>query len=213
MLFPGVLQPLHIFEPRYRQLLEDCLAGDRRFGLSLVNPERKGNGVPQPGDVGCTTVIRSHSTLPDGRSNVLTAGEDRYVFKQMLDRDRLYHVGLVEPFYDSPGDDPGMPDLTAKVRRFFREFVRTVQDLPDEGSDAIDLPDDPEQLSYHIAASLDVDLATKEALVRLTSTRVRLERLAAILKPLIVEAARRASMQRLAKRNAKGTRAPPVTAE
>src|SRR5205807_10370493 len=55
VLFPGAPQPLHIFEPRYRQLLVDCLAGDRRFGITYVpaEPAPGSEPLPHPGDVGC----------------------------------------------------------------------------------------------------------------------------------------------------------------
>src|SRR6266849_10942666 len=86
VLFPGAPQPLHIFEPRYRQLVHDCLAGDRRFGVAYAAPDpapgtpgTPGMPAPGPGDVGCVAVIRSTQPLPDGRSNVLTVGERRFV--------------------------------------------------------------------------------------------------------------------------------------
>src|SRR3989449_1162245 len=63
VLFPGAPQPLHIFEPRYRQLLQDCLAGDRRFGIALVAPPPAPGGgpVPKPGGGGCVAPIPSRS--------------------------------------------------------------------------------------------------------------------------------------------------------
>src|SRR2546426_1423516 len=79
VLFPGAPQPLHIFEPRYRQLLADCLATDRRFGVAYVPAERDAGGesLPRPGDVGGVALIRNTQGLPDGRSNILTVGERR----------------------------------------------------------------------------------------------------------------------------------------
>src|SRR2546422_5062931 len=83
VLFPGAPQPLHVFEPRYRQLLADCLAADRRFGIAYVPAERDAGvePLPRPGDVGCVAVIRNTQGLPDGRSNVLTVGERRFVLR------------------------------------------------------------------------------------------------------------------------------------
>src|SRR5258707_3640359 len=74
VLFPGAPQPLHIFEPRYRQLLQDCLAGDQRFGIAYVAPDPSpgADPVPLPGDVGCVALIRSNQPLPDGRANIET---------------------------------------------------------------------------------------------------------------------------------------------
>ena len=68
VLFPGTPLPLHIFEPRYRKMLADCLAGDRRFGIT---PAGKDDVMPEPGTVGCIAEVRVNQELPDGRSNVI----------------------------------------------------------------------------------------------------------------------------------------------
>ena len=77
VLFPGAPQPLHIFEPRYQQLLADCRAGDRRFGIAYATPAGAADTdrLPDPGAVGCVALIRSVEPLPDGRSNILAIGE------------------------------------------------------------------------------------------------------------------------------------------
>src|SRR5438105_3910329 len=94
VLFPGAPQPLHIFEPRYRQLLQDCLAGDRRFGIAYVAPDPAPDAdpVPNPGDVGCVALIQSNQPLPDGRSNVLTVGERRFVLRDWISSTRALGV-------------------------------------------------------------------------------------------------------------------------
>src|SRR2546427_12666344 len=81
VLFPGAPQPLHIVEPRYRQLLQDCLAGDRRFGIAYVAPDPSpgADPVPVPGDAGGVALIRSNQPLLDRGSHIQTAGEPRFV--------------------------------------------------------------------------------------------------------------------------------------
>src|SRR5256712_2851573 len=76
VLFPGAPQPLHIFEPRYRQLLQDCLAADRRFGITYVAPDPTPRADPAPstGDVGGVALIRANQPLPAGRAHVPTVG-------------------------------------------------------------------------------------------------------------------------------------------
>src|SRR2546427_1043446 len=76
VLSPGAPQPLHIFEPRYRQLLADCLATDRRFGVAYVPAERDAGGEPgpPPRDVGGVALIRNTQRVPDRRSHRLTVG-------------------------------------------------------------------------------------------------------------------------------------------
>lgn len=203
VVFPGTPQPLHIFEPRYRELLEDCLAGDGRFGLSVAHPKETEGDMPHPGDVGCTSRIQSHHKLPDGRANILVIGEERFVFKELLERDRLYYVGLVELFYDTANDDPDLHRLAGRLRNKFLELMRIMQQNTPMSDHVPKLPDDPEGLSFYIAAALGADLETKESLLRLTSTKARLDRLHQLVKPQIAEAALRASVQRLAKGNGK----------
>ena len=213
VLFPSIPQPLHIFEPRYRQLVTDCLAGDRRFGLSLLHPQNGEGDAPQPGNIGCSAIIRSHQSLPNGRSNILIVGEHRYVFKRLLDRERLYFVGMVEPFYDQSTADPVLSELAAKVGKFFGKFVKSSESAESALAEPLSLPNDAELLSYHVSAALPIDLAAKENLLRLTSTTARLERLRNLLKPLIARAARGRSAQRLAKRNGKTHAVPTVSTE
>ena len=143
----------------------------------------------------------------------MIVGEHRYVFKRLLDRDRLYFVGMVEPFYDQATSDPLLSDLTAKVGKLFEEFMKSSESAESGLAEPLSLPNDPELLSYHVSAALPIDLAAKEDLLRLTSTTARLERLRNLLKPLMAQAASRRSVQRLAKRNGKTHAVPTVSTE
>src|SRR3989475_235534 len=117
VLFPGAPQPLHVFEPRYRQLLVDCQDGDRRFGIAYVAPDRAPAADPAPsaGDVGCVALIRSIQPLPDGRSNILAVGERRFVLRRWVEREppRPYQVAEVEEFDDDPVDPAEAAALAA----------------------------------------------------------------------------------------------------
>ena len=110
VLFPGTPQLLHVFEPRYRQLLADCLEADRHFGLALLKPERN---VPEPGDVGCMAVIKANTRLPDGRSDILIEGEQRFAIESVDPTDRPYFVASVRHYDDEPAADE------ARVRLVF----------------------------------------------------------------------------------------------
>ena len=213
VVFPGTPQPLHIFEPRYRQLLDDCLAGDHRFGLTVIEEKKLGDNTPHPGDVGCVTRITSHDKLSDGRSNVLTVGEDRFVLNGLVDRDRLYFVGLIEPFRDIADHDPQLPTAAEQLRTAFTEFATAFHEIDPRMKGPLELPQDPEQLSFHVAAALPVDLDTKVSLLRLTSTKVRLEQLRRLTKAKNGELAQWTSAGRSAKRNGKPKRNPAASTE
>jgi Lon protease-like protein len=213
VLFPGTPQLLHIFEPRYRQMVRDCLDSDRRFGLSYLNPERKGapEGTPLPGDVGCMADIRSHQYFPDGRSNIIVVGQDRYVMTNVVVGEKAYLVGEVQAFHDEPDESPELVTFAAKVRGSFESLIESLRALTEPAPPTEDPPEDPRQLSFHISAALELDGATKETLLRLTSTRKRLELLSPLLEAATVEATRRQAFQRMAKRNGKAGHAPKIT--
>src|SRR5580765_384332 len=78
VLFPGVPLPLHIFEPRYRQMLEDIRAGNSLFGLSYFDASVSELESPAVGSVGCVARVTDTQAFPDGRSNILTVGVIRY---------------------------------------------------------------------------------------------------------------------------------------
>ncbi|MCZ6915919.1 MAG: LON peptidase substrate-binding domain-containing protein [Gemmatimonadetes bacterium] len=200
VLFPGVRQPLHVFEPRYRDLLRDCLAGDRRFGLSLLIPTPGTAGVPQPGDVGCTARIQSHHPLPDGRSNLLTVGENRYVLQRLVERDCAYLVGRVQFLHDETAEAE-FAGITRRVREQFSRIISSFDDTGGMPGVSVHPPEDPEGLSFAVSAALDLGLATKAQLLRLTSTATRLERLHTLLQPLVRDAAKRTTVRKAAKRN------------
>src|SRR3989442_14335260 len=80
VLFPGAPQPLHIFEPRYRQLLQDCLAADRRFGIAYVAPGGAPGADPSPlpGVVGCAAPLLSGVARPARGMDIVVYGERPY---------------------------------------------------------------------------------------------------------------------------------------
>jgi ATP-dependent Lon protease len=220
VLFPGAPQPLHIFEPRYRQLLADCVAADRRFGIAYVTPSspspcppQPGPGVdagPKPGDVGCVAFIRSTQPLPDGRSNILIVGERRFVLLGWLPAGRPYRLAQVEEFDDEPVDASEAATVVADVRGGFHRLAQALGVLTGREDTDVELPADPQLLSFQVAAALEVDAEMKRGLQALRSTTVRLRHLAALLEPLAADAERRAAVRQQAKGNGKGGVHPQI---
>jgi len=204
VLFPGATQPLHIFEPRYRTLLADCLDGDRRFGIAYAAPDENRDPAPAPGDVGCVAHILTTQAFPDGRSDILTTGEQRFVLLEWMTTDRPYRMARVEEFVDDAGDDTESESLVSSVRKDFLRVMEALEQEPPE------LPIDPEALSFRVAASLDLDPGAKIALLSIRTTTVRLRRLAALLQPLAADAERRAVVRHRARGNGKGGAHPQI---
>jgi Lon protease-like protein len=213
VLFPGAPQPLHVFEPRYRQLLADCLAGDHRFGIAYVAPagEQAAEPVPTPGDIGCVAVIRSTHQLADGRADILTEGERRFVLLDWCPGDRMYRLARVEEFQDDPVEPGEARTLATDVREGFLRLARALSTLTGrEFDEPIELPADPAALSFRVAAALELEPTAKRALQAGRSTTARLRQLAALLEPLAVEAERRAAVRERGKRNGRGGPHPQI---
>jgi len=212
VLFPGAPQPLHIFEPRYRQLVQDCLAGDRRFGVAYVAPDPAPGADPAPsaGDVGCIALIRSNQPLPDGRSNILTVGERRFVLRSWVPSPHPYRVAEVEEFDDEPTDADEVTTLAADVREGFGRLARALGVLTEREDEVIELASDPQHLSFQVAASLELDAPAKQVLQTIRSTSARLRQLASVLGPVAADAERRAAVRQRARGNGQGGRHPEI---
>lgn len=201
-LFPGTPQLLHVFEPRYRQLVEDCMAGERRFGLSCLGA---GRSDPEPGDVGCVARIVSHQALPDGRSNLLTNGESRFEITALVPTDRLYRVAHVQAFDDDPADPAGLADLAREAWTAFRALAALLNADPMPPAVA---PADPRDVSFAVAGALEMDVEIKERLLRTRSTGDRLRRLISLVNRFRTGLEPAAGLQATVRRNGNGR--PPT---
>jgi Lon protease-like protein len=142
VLFPGAALPLHVFEPRYRRLLADVRAADGRFGIVLAGDARG----PAPGLVGCVAAVRDVEPLPDGRSNLVVEGRERFAVARVVEADAPYLVAEVAPYDDAPEDDAAVGALaaaTARVRTLFARVARAARAIADDVSPVPDLPGDP----------------------------------------------------------------------
>ena len=105
VLFPNVFLPLHIFEPRYREMVADALASDRMIGMVLLRPgwDRDYEGRPPVYPVGCSGVMTHNERLPDGRYNIVLRGIERF---RIVEEDHAlsYRRAVVEPLRDLPLD-------------------------------------------------------------------------------------------------------------
>src|SRR3954464_831871 len=105
VLFPNVVLPLHIFEPRYREPLADAVKGGRMIGMVLLRPgwDRDYEGRPPVYPVGCSGVLTHNERLADGRYNIVLRGMERF---RIVEEDHTlsYRRAVVEPLRDAPLD-------------------------------------------------------------------------------------------------------------
>ncbi len=175
VLFPGRPLPLHIFEFRYRIMINTILEDDRRFGVLMLDP-RQG----QIAKIGCCAEIIHFQRLPDDRMKILTLGQQRFRVLEYV-REKPYLVGLVEWIEDRPPAKDLKP-LAKEVEKLLRDVVHLSAKLT---SQKIQLPDDlpslPIELSYWIGSNLYDAASEQQALLEMQDTAARLQREAEIL--------------------------------
>ena len=202
VLFPGVPLPLHIFEERYRRLLADVRASNNLFGLSYFVPEGAAEERPPAGHVGCATEVVEVQPLPDGRSNIMTMGVARYRVGGYVERGDPYLVARVE-FFEDEAEDAGLVARRAgEVTGMFMRIARAMRTANDERGTLPDLPqDDPERLSFLVAAVVEMDAESKQQLLELRSTAERLRRLYTLLAQAVAPYEERARTHEQARSN------------
>lgn len=200
VLFPGALLPLHIFEPRYQQLLADVSAGDHRFGL--LPPGEQG-GLPAPGTIGCAALVRAVQSLAEGRANIVVSGERRFRFLEPAPAATPYHRGVVEWVEDLPDVQiPSEADLL-RLRSLGERYAGALNTLNEQPLE-IRLPDHAPELSFEVAALLEWGFEARQLLLETRSATERVVRLLHALPALVVKAERRALVHDRAKSNGHG---------
>jgi len=160
VLFPGVPLPLHIFEPRYREMIGECLQEKSMFGVVRSQEE----GVAQ---IGCTAeIVAVTKTYDDGRMDIVTQGRERFELLE-LNHERSFLRGEVL----FVADEPGKPDAEELARA-----VRLHQEILALAGAQQDLSEETESpLSYQMAGSLPLDLDFKQALLSMRSEAERIQ--------------------------------------
>lgn len=202
VLFPGVPMPLHIFEPRYRQMLADIQGINNLFGLSYFDASSSERVNPPVGHIGCTAEVTETHTLPDGRSNILTVGVIRYRIEEYVERATPYLVARVSFFEDDDKDSESLTDSSHEVAETFTRIARAVRTINDERTNLPDISNtDPQKLSFLVAAAMEVDTDVKQELLELRLTLERLQRLRHMLARAVSSYEERARIHELAKGN------------
>lgn len=207
VLFPGVPLPLHIFEPRYRQMLTDIQLSDNMFGLAYFDPSVSENEVPPAGHVGCVAEVTETQTFPDGRSTIMTLGVIRYRIESYVERGDPYLVAQVSYFEDDDEDESRLTATAREVAETFTRIAQAVRTINDERATLPDITDtEPQRLSFLVAAAMEIESDVKQELLELRSTSERLERLRTMLNIAVKGYEERARIHELAKSNGHGGR-------
>jgi Lon protease-like protein len=186
-LFPHALLPLHIFEPRYRELLKDCMAGDQVMAIATLEPGYAADyeGRPPIRAVCGVGLVIGHQPLPDGRANILLRGVTRARIERELPPDRAYRLAKVTPLSDrvAAGLDGG-----ESVQTLVLLADQIAHRLPSGGETLRSLArsqPEPGPLVDVLTAALITDPEERQALLELLDVRERVDRVTTRLATLL----------------------------
>ena len=168
VLFPGMPLQLHIFEPRYRIMIRQCLDTNQPFGVVLIHQGLEAYGpLATPVQMGCSARIITTDPLEGGRMNLTAVGDERFRILK-LNYEQPFLVGEVESV---PLERPSSIELVRGVRHlapWVSEYLRLVNQIdPDNTADLgdLDLPEDPPVMLYLAASILHVPATEKQMLL------------------------------------------------
>ena len=186
VLLPTEQVPLHIFEPRYRELIVECLENEQPFGLVYADDD----GLRKIGTL--ATVVEVIDRFDDGRMNIVVEGGERFRLEELTEG-RSFHTGTVEPIDDR--EDPPSPDDVKRGLGLFAKLVELT------GAD-VEIPEENvEQPSFALASRFELAPELKLELLEETSERVRLVRLCEILETVAAAVERQREISERASKN------------
>lgn len=172
VLFPGENLPLHIFEPRYRLMINECYQEEKPFGIVLMRPESE-HLQEEPYPIGTMAEIVALDRMEDGRMNLIARGLQRFRILSQH-REKPYLSGWVEVFKDIAGREKTLRTFANQARELFDSYLQVLLEVVGKQDIDFNLPTEPEELSHFIAYFLDVQNERKQQFLELTSTKQRL---------------------------------------
>jgi len=184
VLYPGLVMPLHIFEERYRQLVDDLLAGPepRQFGVIAIRQgqETGVDGVTALFETGCTAVVRRVTRHPDGKFDLITVGAERFKLIRLVEP-APYFSAEIEMLPDEIGDEAEAESAVPVVQAAFRAYLDLLSERGGAQVSVPELPDEPILLSYLVAAAVVLDLPVRQQLLAEPNAAARLKTERALL--------------------------------
>ncbi|HET9030960.1 MAG TPA: LON peptidase substrate-binding domain-containing protein [Candidatus Aquilonibacter sp.] len=173
VLFPGAVLNLHIFEPRYKQLINECLEAGEGFGVVLIaKGAEAGDPNVTPHAIGSIAEIVDVQPLPFGRYFISTIGRERFRITDIVSREPYLLVDVEElPEEPSPSDD--VAEVLPTVRTLFDQYLDMLVEFSGQ-ENSVELPDDAQGTSFLIGDTLQVAEAVKQRLLELNDTKSRL---------------------------------------
>jgi Lon protease-like protein len=178
VLFPQVVVPLHIFEERYRTMINRCIEESSAFGIVLIPPETSTESESTIRRVGVTARVIQFERIEDGRINIMAAGETRFRVLEFTGR-KPHWSARVEFFEDDRERDDELQDSYNHVVHLYREIHRLAAQLRgmEFNVEEIKIPISPATLTHMVSFVLDIEPEAKQSLLEMTSIDGRLKTL------------------------------------
>lgn len=174
VLFPGMLLPLHVFEDRYKAMIQSCIERRAPFGVVLAKSHQSPETpVPPPYEVGTTAHILQVVYMDDGKMSLAIAGHQRFRIVEIGEWEP-YMKAIVRPTEDSDTGLEEIDELRLTAAELFCDYLTMLLKLNDKEPKKVELPDEPHLLSYSIATNIDVSLLEKQQLLEMDSVKARL---------------------------------------
>jgi Lon protease-like protein len=184
VLFPGAVLNLHVFEPRYKKLIHECLESGEGFGVALIaEGAEAGDPSVVPHAVGSVAEIVDVQPLPFGRYFVSTIGRERFRIRKILSREPYLTVEA-EVMEEDPGSCGDVHALLEDVRRLFGQYVDLLVELSGRKRE-LELPNDASGTSFAIGYLLHVAESAKQRILELDGAGARLRAERDFLKRLL----------------------------
>jgi len=180
VLFPGQVLPLHIFEPRYRAMINQCIDKDWPFGVALIQEGEEVGATAAPHQVGTTARVTQVERLDDGRLNIVSVGEMRFRILHVSQAREGYLRADVTLWPWSPSSASG--PLLDTVRGRLRRYVEMLSQASGVQLEASDLPDEPTELACLTAIALQVEQTEKQELLTCPSIVTLLDKEVGLLR-------------------------------
>lgn len=182
VLFPGQVLPLHIFEPRYRKMINQCIDKSWPFGVVLIQDGEEVGGPTVPHPVGTTARVTQVERLDDGRLNIVSVGEMRFRIVQFDQAQEGFLRAQVVLWPWSPSDARLSGSLANHVRDRLRRYVQMLSQASGVQLGTDDLPDEPTELACLTAIALQVDQLEKQDLLTSPSIATLLDKEMGLLR-------------------------------
>jgi len=166
VLFPGMPLKLHIFEERYKLMINRCYQSGQPFGVALIKSGQEVGGRAEPFLVGCTAIITEMEPLPGGRMNIVAVGRERFMAHNFK-YDQPYLVAEVETLELSHTEAELLNSTSRSLRPWVQHYLQTLADATETKFDIQQLPDDPLQLAYLASSLLNVPIEQKQDLLNI----------------------------------------------